>query len=399
MRQLVNVNETTKWPGCGSLALASFPLRLHWRWEHRGSGDGLPWNTWCTARSCRWYKSTQGDGGGWHSSSSPTHSGAPPQCVPWTTPSRGVSEGAWNTATPHTSGKSSQPVTAHLYSGHRKPACSQAQPQTACPSAVRWLGNPRWCRRVWSFSAGNPHPDTPHGTLGNVAVFCPSCRQCQRSCRCRLDSSCGHRGEPLDQSRAEGRWGSLARRLAAPLAWTKTWLEDEVGRFFLLLAGYFFSLALLLSKPPTHLTSPPPFVLKLCLVSSSLRLFFPPGEATGESTMTTGNIGSIQSKQGSRLPLTIYHNERRCNHKCVQDSIPFQEALLSVLPGIHSTIGVAVDGKNMVHVTVLYTRSQNSFWKLESELSVKIPLYWKPLSMILTPGKSKLHIHILFPFW
>lgn len=70
---------------------------------------------------------------------------------------------------------------------------------------------------------------------------------------------------------------------------------NEVGRFFCYLPIISFLMSLLVSKPPNRLTPFSPFfVLKLYLsfllhsVSS-----FHPGEATGESTMTTGNIGSI----------------------------------------------------------------------------------------------------------
>lgn len=41
-------------------------------------------------------------------------------------------------------------------------------------------------------------------------------------------------------------------------------------------------------------------------------------------------------------------------------TILFHEALLPVLLGIHTAIGVAVDGKNMLHLTELYHSELNS---------------------------------------
>lgn len=215
--------KPTKLPCCGSLVYALSPLQLHWRWGCHGPGAGLLRCTWSTVRLCRWNKSTQEDAGGWRSPSPPVQSEAPPVSVPWMIFSHGVSEDACSTVTPRTSGRSSQPVTVHLYSGHRKSLPSQAQSQVACPAALQWHGNLQQCSRVWSFFAETPHPETPHGTLGIVEMFCHYYQSFLQSCRCRFDSSCAHRGEQPDQSRAEGRWGSSAPRLADPLALTKTW--------------------------------------------------------------------------------------------------------------------------------------------------------------------------------
>lgn len=50
-----------------------------------------------------------------------------------------------------------------------------------------------------------------------------------------------------------------------------------------------------------------------------------------------------------------------CERQEVEDNIPFQEARSSALPGIYTITAAAVDGNNMIHMTVLHTSPQNLF--------------------------------------
>lgn len=50
----------------------------------------------------------------------------------------------------------------------------------------------------------------------------------------------------------------------------------------------------------------------------------------------------------------------------MQDSITFHEALWFVLTEISTSIGDAVAGDNMLHLTAVMS-VQSSFWKLESK--------------------------------
>lgn len=150
-----------------------------------------------------------------------------------------------------------------------------------------------------------------------------------------------------------------------------------------LLVGYLSSLHALAVKTPSYFTSNfcPKTIFRLFFTLSLLPTRL---QATGESPMTTGNTGCIHRKQGSPEPSSIYRNGRRCIHKCVQGSIPFQEALLSVLLGIHTTIEVAVDGKNMLQ-GITHMSSEHI---LKLERSVRTLLYWKQQSTNPTQGKE-----------
>lgn len=212
-------------PCCGSPALFSSPPQRRWRSGHRDSGVVLPQSTWRTERSCRWSKSTQGGSSGGCRSSRPPPPGAAPWSGSWSSPSPGASGGAWSTTTPRTSGRSLRQVMGCLCSSHRG-RWIWPPGQTGPPSQPSWSDNPRWCCTAWSSSAVSPYHWTPRGTQGTgVTLYCWRPR-CQNSCWCSPDSSCGHRGGPLDPGRAGGRWGSSAPVPKSLLVLMKTWRLD-----------------------------------------------------------------------------------------------------------------------------------------------------------------------------
>lgn len=108
--------------------------------------------------------------------------------------------------------------------------------------------------------------------------------------------------------------------------------------------------SLFFSKASTHLSNIPPVYLP------STNLFFPAGKATGEpAKMTDWGNGAVE--QANKEVSSGYYL-LTVDEKCVQGSIPFQEAQSKVLPGIHTTIGAVVNGNNIVHKTAATDRKQ-----------------------------------------
>lgn len=95
-------------------------------------------------------------------------------------------------------------------------------------------------------------------------------------------------------------------------------------------------------------------------------LFFPSSEPPGKCRITQANREYTQQTRKSAALSVHQYDKYEMDLQLCMGQHSLQEVLLSVLPGTHIAIGVAVDSKNILQTTELYT----------SKLSVRFISYF-----------------------